>query len=550
MLTNNVHYVIYNGIQLNLTKIDSFESVAETDPSQVDRLFNHITLRVTGVANSQINYGGFNNANLLTFLRLQLQEPRCPLQVYINGVTTINEGGKDAKNGPITSNVKVYEFNVDTIMVEFTIDTWLAPCESDSLIVLSNRWKQKTDIDEDGYTTLTSTGHLVINSALASNADQYRNIPYPVASIPQGFVRQSQSFEISDDGTVLDWTITDKEVYIPPPTYGDGSDIRRITRWNGTWREESSLENGGGGVVIVGTLSVKAWGMKNVDKNELLLFCVRVFQSRWNKDKDYVKDYAIEEGLDENSVSLTVSVITSEPKNIEQTNITKIQASTRIGNQLDIYEVGQPTTVVPSRGNAGLWLYIKDIVSTCYPKTTETVIRNSGTNITAGGYGNVPANTETALETASNLVDQPNQMYTVSQIQTQVIEVQNKIQLARAAQESSTPCFYAQVSTPISKKIVRYHMERLNAVPQIPLASLPGETLLRQTVTMSDVLLLPSGVDKIYTIRGELIFGYDQTAQIGVVPLKMPGSIAIKDGTGSGNLPQVTSSNFANGLIG
>jgi hypothetical protein len=131
MIPNTVHWVQYNGIQLNLSRIESFESQNVYDEGEIDRTYNHLRIRCSGIANATVNIDGFPNAQFVTYLRRALMEPRKTLVVVINGTETVDIVGPDGNNGPNPINVRVYEFDGATIMVDFEIEAWEPACASD-----------------------------------------------------------------------------------------------------------------------------------------------------------------------------------------------------------------------------------------------------------------------------------------------------------------------------------------------------------------------------------------------------------------------------------
>lgn len=547
MLPNTIHYVTYNGIQLNLSRIEAFESETVYDPDEVDRTYNHLRIRCSGIANPAVNLGSFNNAAFASYLRVALMEPRRPLTIAFNGVPTVNITEPDANNGPNPLFVRVYQFEGNTIYVDFEIEAWEAACPASDVVVTSNRWTQATDIDADGYTTLTSTGRITLNSnRTTDNADAYRGIPFPVHFQPQGFQRVSQHFSISSDGTELDWTCVDREVLLVPPAYKDADgNLRNITRWEGQWEEGSSLENWGG-TVIQGNLSVKAWGQKDTPKNLLLQFCLKVLAAR-RGTPSYIKSYSITEGLSENSVAVNAEVITFTLKTYA---IFGIQGTSVFANTLDIYESGSGYAKIGDRGNAGLWLIVKDIVATCDSKTTLAVKAvDSPSNQTPTYAGNVPTKGTKTLDTQRNYVKQDSNPYLTTQIETQVVTNNGQIQLARASGDVGTESFIPTLNSRITKKIVRFKTSRLNAKPQMPKPEIEGCTLLSAKITMADPTILSSGVDRIYGVEGQYIFAVSNPINIGVDTIVMPHQIADNLPLSDSTQNYIAQSDFITGQI-
>ncbi len=143
-------------------------------------------------------------------------------------------------------------------------------------------------------------------------------------------------------------------------------------------------------------------------------------------------------------------------------------------------------------------------------------------------------------------------LYTRNQIATRVVESESTIQCARASGNTETPAFFAQMAAPISKTIVRFDMERINQSPDLPRPTMAGQVVLKKTITMQESLLLPSGVDRLYSIAGEIVFGYQTPTNIGNADTTLTIPKAITDTKTLSQLPDnsLGSSNFVAGLIG
>ncbi len=529
MITNTVHWVQYAGIQLNLSRIQSFESENVYDEGEVDRTYNHLRIRCSGIANQTVNLSNLSNSAFATYLRTALMEPRKQLIVAINGTPTVNIAGPDANNGPNPINVRVYEFDGTTVFVDFEIEAWEPACPSSGLVVTANRWTQAIDIDTDGYSTLTSSGTISINgNRTDANADFYRGIAWPVFYINQGFQRISQNFEVSSDGNEMTWTVVDREMLVPAPSYpDDASQLRNITRWEGTWAEGTSLVNLGG-TVLSGTLSVKAWGQKNTPKKLLLQFCLLVLQQRrqsfsFGSFDGLIYSYEIEEGLNENYVSLTASLYGLSLFNFA---ILSIQSTPSFGKPIDVAQPGSGLSAITDRGNAGLFLAIKDIVGTCDSKTTVSIKNSQGSANQSPVYeGTVPGAGTKTLSTTRNQVLQDQYPYTHSKIETRNVTNYGAIQLGRASGNPATASFIATMNSPVSKRIVRFETSRLNQCPSVPQPAIAGCTIIHAQIDMPNEEILPSGVDRVYTMRGQYIFAVNNPVAIGTDLIVMPHQI-------------------------
>lgn len=553
-LANTQHYLIYNGINLNLQKIERFESEVEYSQDGVDRLWNHITISVRGLLNYDINNDD-NNAVTLTNLRSYLLEPRASLILFINGFECINiPYGLDVNNGPKPTSVKVTQIMGATVLVEFTVEVFEG-CDSGGPEkgVITNRWSQRTDIDQEGYSSITTDGFLIVRSdALGAlgprGVDSLRNTPTPISHVPQGFVRVAQTFQVSSDGLRLDYTIVDKENYRLSVTMNTAEDDytgdelkRQITQWKGTWQEESDMTSG---AFVVGTLTVQCTGTRFTTSEYLILFCIQVLNSRL-REGDIVRYYRIEEGLDTNTMALTASVITFSQQDAKD----NIKFTTRIGDPVHPLDDGLYTTVITPYGAGQFFgMYTNFVVPTCHSKINYIELPQNDPASPPSKYGSesTPPG-KPYIPPDSNQITQDRNVYIKTQIETQIQEDSQIIQLAVATSQANSPCFYARPAQPLTKKVVRFSMERLNQIPVAPKPDITGHILLKKTVILSQPEILPSGVDRIYAITGEYIFGMTQTAQIGYNTLQMP--VSPVDSVGMNEQSQVASTDFTSGLI-
>lgn len=585
-IANTLYAVQYNGIQLSCSHIESFDSETIYSEDGVDRLYNKVTITVRGIVNGQANITGQNNGDFLAYLRKTFSEPRRPLQVLANGAFTINFPGtsqalSDAKQGPFPKSVKVYKIDGATILVDLTIEYYETICPQTGQYLLSNRFAQSVDIDADGYTTLTTTGTIVYNIEKDANrtADFYRNKAPVVYVTADNFRRINQRYSLSSDGTTLTYEIVDQESYQAPPIYfSNNSSVRNgaITRWEGTYSEESDPGSKYGIGVRLATLTLSAWGNRLTPKKVLMTFLVNLIDSRIKK-ADIIKYYKISENLNESSCSLVVAVYRTSTNDFVdfQGKITKIQIpTTTFGDpvvfpqkftvsiaddsgalQNTTLTLG-PNLVVSDRGTANLQLRIKEVNPTCSDKTgmeaTPPFNGATGPNTTPTTQGNPQQpSTKSQFEKTGNSVKQSEDYpYVSCNIEQQIVESESIIQLPKAS-GGSNECFFARPTQPISKTIVRFRMERLNKQPDLPNPQIAGQTLLRKSVILSEPALLASGVDRLFAIQGEYIFGYDKTAKIGETAINMPKSLTDNYDIPSGVASQlaVGSSSFVPGLI-
>lgn len=249
----------YNGVYLPYCHITKFEmNDIYDDVAGVDYLYTEYDIHVQSIINE--NYlmalapdllpaaqaqGSMSPAIITKVVRDRLKTPRKPLSVSFAGVELIPTGQtipggtvvtqNDANNGPLPQSVSIYDLTNQTFMVDFHVKAWYRECLADvngvivnlpSNPVISSRWSETIDIDARNFTVRTRTGQLVIRSDAVSvgddnnplpnlNADYFRSSA--VLGVPNGFLRDSSQYILSEDATTLSFRVVDKEYFKNPP---------------------------------------------------------------------------------------------------------------------------------------------------------------------------------------------------------------------------------------------------------------------------------------------------------------------------------------------
>ena len=151
--------------------------------------------------------------------------------------------------------------------------------------ILSNRWRVSDNINtQDWLCTRTFNGKMKLVGNIQS---QYANDSYTVERasahyfryltmppVQYGFKRQSLSFDESEDGKTLEYTIQDKQVYIQPP-------------WPACDFEATSSTSikplaGGMGSCPTTTVNCRLTARKHIEKRLLLQACTHVLNTKTN----------------------------------------------------------------------------------------------------------------------------------------------------------------------------------------------------------------------------------------------------------------------------
>lgn len=277
----------YNGITLPYPFITKFDQTPLRDESDTDWYGTRFDIEVQILLTESFfdkmgqryaGYGFTNPADMLGLIRKDLLEHRKELSFIYNGSEIIpsrlkgNQGYVDIKNGPKPQKCNIIEMTDSTFLLHFHIIAhyWesnenLEYVEGEGFvnkkgnIVLYNRWTETVELDNCNYSTRTRAGRYIIRSdnAEGKTADEVRE-QMAVISVPPGFLRQSASYTISPDGLGIDYRVTDKECYKPPPFPAFEA--------KGSYTEVVSKAN----AVRHGYVSLWLKGPKNVPQDDLV----------------------------------------------------------------------------------------------------------------------------------------------------------------------------------------------------------------------------------------------------------------------------------------
>lgn len=242
-MPDNTTVLIYNGVPLRLGRL-RVQQRAVYDESDGDYLFTHYVLEAPCVwspaATATNPVPGPNGVTLgdrapvsLANLRELLMQPRQYLQVYVGNDLYLQSpqltqfGGvlaTDANNGPQPIDFRITEvLGTKSILGVYRTQTWLnetafSPASPGQGIgpapaLLSHRWEQAEEIDEDFLSTRTTRGTATFRTDLLLDAgavaDDFRNALFHPT--PPNYRRVRGVATASDDGTKLAYQITDAE---------------------------------------------------------------------------------------------------------------------------------------------------------------------------------------------------------------------------------------------------------------------------------------------------------------------------------------------------
>lgn len=252
----------YNGVQIKNCTLKDFRQKLEYDPSGTDPELNRFRIRVNGYvylhssATAAINVnedgaavpkpqvtvprGQTSAVGIFKLARKLLMEPRRDLELLFNGQSVlvaqpttspgdVKNGIGDVDNGPKPMSCEIVKVvGKKSIRIEFEIECALVECDSNRNTrgVLSNRWGQTDDYDENFYTTRTTTGRLRIASQYLGAMGPHSFRSWVMPPLSKGFRRHSMNFVATPDQLVLEYQIVDRQIDAAPPAPG--------VTWSGT----------------------------------------------------------------------------------------------------------------------------------------------------------------------------------------------------------------------------------------------------------------------------------------------------------------------------
>jgi hypothetical protein len=223
----------YDGLDLGLVRTMKVDQKAKYDPHNTDTLYivNRFTIETILATLPQTVAGGALNglippatidddrpADIMARIRRQLLRPRRPFkysQVDEGGETVLLEATADteADNGPKPVSCTITQMADRTWRIEWEIDVAVQDCTAYQEFA-SNRFETTHDLDEKGYSTVTTLGRVFVRSDMKRSPDALRPVITP--PVPKGFRRKSM-YQVAEDGLSMAYKFTDQEFYLAPP---------------------------------------------------------------------------------------------------------------------------------------------------------------------------------------------------------------------------------------------------------------------------------------------------------------------------------------------
>lgn len=130
----------------------------------------------------------------------------------------------DARNGPLPQYFNVTQLTEKSFLCNLAIVSHWAEKSflTDNSNILSHRWTDSVDIDQNHYTTMTRTGKIKVSSAAYTSSGGAGSIDglrksLMTTGIRPGFVRRSSRYTLHPSGLEMGYAFTDVEEFRMPP---------------------------------------------------------------------------------------------------------------------------------------------------------------------------------------------------------------------------------------------------------------------------------------------------------------------------------------------
>lgn len=271
--------VRYNGVELQVERVVSWSDKNIYSEDNSERMMRHVSMMVQCVIHPQATTIPERDVSsapaIVSDLKRRLLEPRRFLMVKVGDIEVLSspavterpdlpgsqafDGSRihfcDARGGPHPLYVDVVSIHgTRTMLATFAIETWLVDSSALELIpregqpnkaefsaLISHRWEQSNDLDENYFSTRITTGRAVFRADYLYEfddvtgglrqierkpADYVASLNHP---LPLNYRRESVRTSVSSDGLSLTYTIVDRE---QASTIGPQKMVSSIT---GTW---------------------------------------------------------------------------------------------------------------------------------------------------------------------------------------------------------------------------------------------------------------------------------------------------------------------------
>lgn len=545
-------------------------------------------------------------------IRSALCQPRRPLLFQEGGIaildipSNLTDGGAiDCDNGPHPEVNDITRIGSSRIFwVSYIIKASIIECPSGGFVVpiASNRYTRQESINKDFISTLTTSGITYFRSNVlaqlgdAGNADYYRGyiIPQPLL----GYQREAVNFALDSNGLVIRWSTTDVEQkqelgsqLVPGTAASVG-----ITQMGLTYNA-GAMSGGPMGMVSYGSIcSVNTWaqGIRYIDRYGAIEFIIRVaYQKLQNVAPiGIVTGGTISEDIFNNRVEMSISYTVLDDADGFPDLTVPIQSV--VGNQIDLASLPNNTGFNPqpigsqaTRGTAAYELAVSSFATACASSQSSDPTglnlapdlyvpsQQYGSGIQVGAFYNpgipspvvvAPSIRQKKKSQARGSLGNKGGQVTSNPIRSDFINTQGIIQIPIASNintssgsssgnpgsQNSTPsCVNIQLFQPTSKKVTKWSVERLGALPEIPDPTVPQSyntnyTLLANNISTNGIEIMADGYTPIFRASGEYSYSLLTSVQLNdYLPFDIPTWVNLQANQNT----QIIPSDFEQGII-
>lgn len=351
--------VTYNGVPLGLVRTVKVEQKSKLDPTNTDMLYiaNRLSYRTILTVTpdgflGNINLalapgvaGQFSPAVIMRAIRMRLLQPRkafAHVHDDDGGISTLveSDADSDAANGPFPIDCDITQVTDRTFLVDYVIEVNIPGCDTNQQFA-SNRFETTHDINERGYSTITTLGRVIVRSDMKRSPDSLRPIITP--PMPMGFRRKSM-YQVTEDGLAMNYRIVDTEVFLAPPTIpGVGQAVEA--------RGRLSVTSTPPGAILYAQVDIHLEGRKDMPKRQLVELAILLALRRLEQtgvmrnpknSKPMVLGGAVSEELFDNAVDVSLRGMLGVGQGILVPNESGQQAAGWFAQFMADAMVGQP----------------------------------------------------------------------------------------------------------------------------------------------------------------------------------------------------------------
>jgi hypothetical protein len=542
--------VSYNGITFSMVKTNDMSFTPVWSEDGTTYLYTRVFIDVEGILNPEAmaytRPGGDETPTpgalpprTIVSVRHALEQPRAQLLITNVGDTndpliTVVESpasgfSVDCNNGPKPGLVRVSNFHgARTWYIHWTCETWIHECPDEDSIdgpILSNRYSQEDQIDEQWLSTRVTTGVTVFRTDIlydaGQTADDFRSLVIPPT--PRGFQRKRINVTIVPNLNALHWSVTDQEMMYDK---GDTQATNTfITEVQGTYGISSlATDQGIPGGQSLGHLFIRIKGDKRASN---WIMTQRAFALAAGKvplgsvTEGHLLQISVNQSLVDRDISLNVVYKYTPQANaiMGSLSLDSLRVDSIFPNFGGVNP--EPPWGKGTQGTSALKVLGAALEAACtggaapegnFPGPVGGIgFQDGPLPVTSISTSDTLPSYQTSYSTEGqtnpyNVYDMTTRYYRNSGI----IQAPIAGPASSSGGSSSTPTSaFFRVSQPTSTVTVKWSAERVGATPQIPAPdnNNTNYVLLDHSITPIAPQVLPDGNTYVFRVEGEYFYG-------------------------------------------